>query len=117
MKLKTKDIREYRLRQLEAQGNLCALCQEPIETDAVLDHDHRSGFLRKVLHRGCNAMLGKIENNMARNKMNIVRLQTWAENLTNYITDTHTDVIHPTHLTPEERKMKKKKGRGKGRGR
>jgi hypothetical protein len=62
-------------------------------------------------------MLGKIENNMARNKMDIVRLQTWAINLTAYIKDTHTDVIHPTYKTLEERKMKKKKGRGTGRGR
>jgi hypothetical protein len=117
MKLKTKDIREYRQTQLQAQDNLCALCQEPVETDAVLDHDHRSGFLRKVLHRGCNAMLGKIENNMARNRMDMNRLEIWANNLVGYINQTHTDVIHPTHLTPEERKMKKKKGRGKGRGR
>jgi hypothetical protein len=62
-------------------------------------------------------MLGKIENNMARNKMDIVRLQTWAMNLTAYITDTHTDITHPTYKTLEERKMKKKKGRGTGRGR
>ena len=117
MRLKYTEVKDYRSQQLSEQKHCCALCGDMIIDDAVLDHDHKTGLIRKVLHRGCNAMLGKIENNMARNRMDIVRLQTWAKNLGNYITDTHTEIIHPTHLTPEERKMKKKKGRGKGRGR
>ena len=118
MKLKRTEIKEYRLNQLTAQSYRCALCDEvlnPIE--AVLDHDHKTGLIRQVLHRGCNAMLGKIENNMARNRMSPERLAKWAVNIVQYITKTHCDLIHPTHLTKEERAMKKRKGGGRGKGR
>jgi hypothetical protein len=112
MKLKHTQVREYRLEQLTAQNNSCALCGELITDDAVLDHDHKSGMLRKVLHRGCNSLLGKIENNMPRSKMSMDRLAVFAERLLDYIKTQHTDIIHPTYKTPEERKM----GRGRGRG-
>lgn len=118
MKLKSREIKAYRETQLAHQNNLCALCGENIELDAVLDHDHKTGLIRQVLHRGCNAMLGKIENNMARNRLDISRLKTFAERLVTYIEDSKTDILHPTYLTPEEKKMKKKKkGGGRGRGR
>ena len=102
MKLKSTEIRGYRLQQLEQQNNLCALCGDVIIDDAVLDHDHKSGLLRKVLHRGCNSMLGKIENNMPRSRMNKERLRVFAVNLLGYIETAHSDIIHPTH---KEKKM------------
>lgn len=86
------------------QRNRCALCGEKIEDDAVLDHCHKTGRLRKVLHRGCNALLGKIENNMPRNKVSEDRLLKFAMNLHRYITQPYPEIIHPTHKTPEERK-------------
>ena len=113
MKLKRSEIAGYRTQRLDLQFNLCALCSEPIDDDAVLDHDHKTGLIRSVLHRGCNAMLGKIENNMARNRMDQERLRKWAQNIVQYISKTHTDLIHPTFKTLEERKM----GRGRGKGR
>lgn len=116
MKLKQKQIAEYRQQQLEKQNNCCALCLEPIVDDAVLDHDHKTGLLRQVLHRGCNSLLGKIENSMPRSRVDINRLGGIARNLISYLTVTHTDIRHPTHLTIEERKMKKTMGRGRGRG-
>lgn len=116
MKLKYSEIKNYRQQQLTLQNNCCALCLEPIIDDAVLDHDHRSGCLRRVLHRGCNALLGHIENNMPRNRMTTARLTAFANKLIEYITTEHTEIRHPTHLTPEEKKMKKTMGRGRGRG-
>lgn len=98
------------------QNNCCDLCGETIDGDAVLDHDHRSGLIRKVLHRGCNSLLGKIENNLARSKMDHNRLRVWAANLVDYIQTTHTDIQHPSYKTKEERKMNKTMGRGRGRG-
>lgn len=112
-KLKYSEIPAVRNYLLEQQNYRCALCDHIIEEGkAVLDHDHRSGIIRRVLHRGCNSMLGKIENNMARSEIDLVRLIKFAENLNGYITDTATDWIHPTYKTKEERKM----GRGRGRG-
>lgn len=102
MKLKSTAIKSYRLLQLEKQNSCCALCGDVIIDDAVLDHDHKTGLLRQVLHRGCNSMLGKIENNMPRSRMNRDRLRTFALNLLGYIETTHTDITHPTH---KEKKM------------
>ncbi len=97
MKLKSTAIKSYRLEQLEKQNSCCALCGDVIIDDAVLDHDHKTGLVRQVLHRGCNSMLGKIENNMPRSRMNRDRLRTFALNLMQYIETTHTDITHPTH--------------------
>ena len=120
MKLKHTEIREYRTIQLAHQNNQCALCGEDIGQDAVLDHDHKTGLIRQVLHRGCNSLLGKIENSMPRSRVDIRRLEGIAHNLVDYLNTTHTEIRHPTHLTLEERKMKKAKqtamGRGRGKG-
>ena len=114
MKLKRTEIRPYRLEQLQAQGCLCALCGELIVDDAVLDHDHKTGEIRGVLHRGCNALLGKVENNMPRNQVNLERLAKFAENLIKYLTDdAKSELLHPTYKSPEERKMAYKKKRKK----
>ena len=110
MKLKYKEIAVYRSQQLLEQKSLCALCGDLIDGDAVLDHDHKTGLIRKVLHRGCNAMLGKIENNMARNHLDLDRLEIWANNLVGYINNTHTELIHPTY---KEKIMGKGRGKGK----
>ena len=111
-KLKYNQVKTYREEQLRTQGQKCALCGEDITDDPVLDHCHKTGLLRQVLHRGCNSLLGKIENSMPRSRVDIRRLEGIARNLVNYLTTQHTDIRHPTHKTPEERKM----GRGRGKG-
>lgn len=92
---------------LEQQNYCCGLCGDNIEEGkAVLDHDHRSGIIRRVLHRGCNSMLGKIENNMARSEIDLFRLMKFADKVADYISNTDSNWIHPTYKIPEERKMK-----------
>lgn len=118
MKLKFKDVKPLREKMLDEQRNLCALCGDSIDViEAVLDHDHKTGRIRSVLHRGCNAMLGKIENNMPRNRMDLDRLTTFSQNLVKYMAQQREDLVHPTYRTAEEKKMKatayKKKGGGK----
>jgi hypothetical protein len=109
MKLKHKDIVTLRLFLLSRQQGLCSLCGDPIEDDAVLDHDHKTGRIRSVLHRGCNALLGKIENNMPRNRVNLQRLEGIAQNIIKYLTQEREDIVHPTHKTAEERKLARKR--------
>ena len=114
MKLKYSQVKPLRESLLKEQANVCALCQQTIIDDAVLDHDHSTGAIRGVLHRGCNALLGKIENNMARNKVDLGRLSKIAENLIAYIVDNpKSEFLHPTFKTTEERKMAYKKKRKK----
>ena len=109
MKLKSSEVKAYRQAQLKNQDYKCALCGEPVEDDAVLDHCHKTGLLRQVLHRGCNSLLGKIENSMPRSRVDIRRLKGIAHNLIQYLTTQHTEILHPTHRTTEERQLLAKK--------
>lgn len=112
-KLKQTQVKEYRERQLAQQNYCCALCGEKITEAAVLDHDHKTGLVRQVLHRGCNSLLGKIENNMPRSQVDIHRLKGIAQNLIGYITEKHSETLHYTHRTPEERKNAKLRKRAR----
>lgn len=111
MKLKYTEIKTHREKLLLEQNQCCALCGEQIVDDAVLDHDHKTGLIRRVLHRGCNLLLGKIENNLIRNGISPERLNNIAKNLVTYMEHNYADIVHPTHLTSEERRLKAKKKR------
>lgn len=120
-KLKSKEVKTIRQALLAAQGGLCAICKFPCEEEqAVLDHDHKGGHVRAVLHRGCNALLGRVENNAPRHGIRLEQLIAFLAGASVYV-DVHrtnqTTLIHPTHFTPEEkaerRKKKAKKARDK----
>lgn len=107
MKLKSSQIKPTRVELLGRQGLKCALCGlELPEEKAVLDHSHKSGAIRATLHRGCNSLLGKIENNVGRYGVDVL---AFAAGLHKYIS-THqidrTGLVHPTFFTPEERKVR-----------
>ena len=105
-KLKYKEVREYREKFLEEQENRCGLCGDEIEPEkAVLDHDHKSGQLRSVLHRGCNALLGKIENSMPMNQVDEQRLSEICKNLVEY-RHKKKDLLHPTFKDKKTKKSK-----------
>jgi hypothetical protein len=111
MRLKPKDIKPTRLQYLAEQHHLCAICNEQVlEQEAVLDHCHKTGYIRAVLHRGCNAYIGHMENNMARNLITPARLAKILMNFELYI-NTHRLVLHPSHRTPEEKQARAKKRR------
>jgi hypothetical protein len=77
----------------------------------VLDHDHKGGHIRAVLHRGCNALLGRIENNAPRHGLKTEQLINFLTGAARYI-DVHqenrTGLIHPTHKTAEEKEIARK---------
>ena len=103
-KLKNSEIPVLREQLLKEQNGLCALCLEPIESGkAVLDHDHKSGKIRAVLHRGCNALEGQITNSLPRNLITESRLRNILARLLEY-QKTLRPELHPSHKTPEERK-------------
>jgi hypothetical protein len=112
-RLKAAAIAAYRELELAAQGGLCALCGETIEAGkAVLDHDHKSGLIRGVLHRGCNALEGNITNALPRNLITPARLAGIFENWSRYHS-TVKQVLHPSHRTQAERKARLQKRRAK----
>lgn len=108
-KARPKDIKPLRQQFLEEQQGLCALCYEPVDPlEAVLDHCHKTGYLRSVLHRGCNAYIGSMENGLARNRISPNRLTNILANFESYV-QTHRLILHPTHRTPEEKLARTRK--------
>ena len=108
LKMKYKDIAVLRTQLLDEQNNLCMLCKTEVNaTDAVLDHNHSNGAIRGVLHRGCNLFLGKIENNIKRNKITSDMLSNILSNYNDYVIEDKGH-IHPTYKLPGTKKRKRK---------
>jgi hypothetical protein len=104
--IKTKDIAQVRADLLIQQGGCCALCGEVIEPGkAVLDHDHRSGQIRGVLHRGCNALEGQIVNALPRNLITPQRLAEIFSRWAQYHLDLKP-LLHPRHKPKKPAKKK-----------
>ena len=111
-RLKQSEIKAYREQRLARFGGVCELCGLPLDPkDAVLDHSHQHGWIRGVLHRGCNSLLGKVENNYKR--YNIPSLERCLVNMYLYIASGNKpfpeDVYHPSYRTPEEKRLLRNK--------
>lgn len=111
-RLTQKEIKPYRLAQLERQEGICPLClTEILPEESALDHCHKTGEVRLVLHRWCNALLGRVENwSKRQGKINNVE---FLRNTVAYIEASHTDLIHPTHGKPKKRRPKAKRPKKK----
>jgi hypothetical protein len=46
---------------VEAQNNLCAICGDPPKKKLVIDHDHETEGVRRLLCTRCNTFIGFIE--------------------------------------------------------
>jgi hypothetical protein len=69
-------------RRLADQGQRCAICQEPIETEGRYthaDHCHETGTCRGVLCRGCNIGLGFFRDDPVRLQSAINYINHWKE--------------------------------------
>jgi hypothetical protein len=56
---------EDRAAMAIAQKNRCAICGDEFTDTPCLDHDHLTGKLRGLLCRGCNVVLGFINDDIA----------------------------------------------------
>lgn len=109
-KLTQSKVPQFRAQMLDDQQGRCMLCCEVVTDDAVLDHDHKTGRLRGVLHRGCNAMLGHIENNRARNGLAGPRLFRMLERIEAYLTKSYDHhPLHHTHRDDEQKRIRRNK--------
>ena len=112
-RLKQKDIKDFRLDLWHEQSHICPLCTRHIEKDdAVLDHCHTTGKIRRVLHRSCNSSEGRVMKWAYSSKSNDPLY--FLNQLINYHNLDFSDMpLHPTHLTPTEKEIKvlKKKQR------
>lgn len=109
-KLARTQLRAYTISQLHAQGGLCPLCGERIDyslpREAVCDHDHNTGEVRGILHRSCNAALGKVDNAAGRwgaKSMQYSAIIPWLKAMVAYYERPGLGVIYPEHKTPEQK--------------
>lgn len=129
-KLSRAQLRTWAMMHCKnTQGGNCPLCGEPIsfavrgnQTDYVVDHDHDTGEIRGVLHRGCNAAEGKVANAVGRwgaGGMQYSKIVPWLVRLVQYLQGQGTGLMYPSHKTPEEReaatKLKRKQADAKRR--
>jgi hypothetical protein len=109
VRIKAAEIAPTRLNLLAAQKGKCDLCCLACSTeDAVLDHDHTTGAIRSTLHRSCNALLGKVENNAKR--YGVKNLAAWAAGVPRYLQKHYvnrTGLLHPTHKTDDEKRVRR----------
>lgn len=116
-KLTYRQVKEYREVLLDKQSGCCAICGKPVDpSSSVLDHDHINGHVRGVLHRGCNSLLGKVENNYRR--FGVVDLMSFLAGAGTYLINgsripMEQRVIYPTFKTEDEKKEKRKTARSK----
>lgn len=108
-RLTTAELAKWRA----AQPQVCALCGSPAtaKNPFVADHDHKTGHLRGLLHRGCNAMLGHIENNGPRYFLtDIVKIARMLGSVAKYLAKDYTGApLYPTFRDEEEKKALKAK--------
>lgn len=109
VKLKTTQVKAYREAMLAKQGGRCALTGLPLEpAQAVLDHCHKTGLCRGVIHRGVNSLLGKLENNMARYGVTATQLYAMGRGLGDYLkANYYENPLHPTHKSEDEKRIRR----------
>src|SRR5690606_30428021 len=116
-RLSPSAVQPFRLQTLAKQGGRCAICGCGLApADAVLDHDHISGEVRGVLHRGCNSMLGKIENHRRIAKLTSTEaLAAFLQGVLPYLNQDGLGVLYPTFRTAEEKRLRTNARRRKAR--
>lgn len=108
-KLQHSMVKPTRQRILAQQKGRCAICEINVLAESkttTLDHDHETGVVRGVLCNNCNGLEGKVKNAATRAKREGTYLE-WLEKLVLYLqkhASNQTNLIHPTHKTPLEKK-------------
>ena len=99
----TKQIRD---KILELQKNTCPVCSRTIQPhEAVLDHDHKTGQVRAVLHRNCNQLESKIRGLFRRLGPQIDPSESLAGLMTLWHGSQYK-FLHPDHLTTFKREAR-----------
>jgi hypothetical protein len=106
-RLTTAQIAPVRAKLLGQQKYICPLCQGSMKggkKKPALDHDHQTGLIRDVLCLNCNGMEGKIFN-LARRCDKRRFLQNLMDYWNKHTDPQHGGLFHPTHKTPEEKRL------------
>lgn len=112
MKLTNSQLRDTVQQMWAAQGQKCKLCRLPLRYDAncVGDHCHKTGKLRGAIHRRCNSLLGKLENNAARFGFSQPgQLEAFMYGVGDYLRAPTLGMIHPLYKTADEKRLARNK--------
>ena len=114
IKVRVGQIKALKMLILKEQNFCCAVCGLNMRKDtsnACLDHDHKTGYIRGVLCRNCNRGEGKILTQMTTCKRGGTGID-WLLNLMQYVLFhriPQTNWIHPTHKTEDEKRLLRNK--------
>lgn len=107
-KLTYSQVAPVRANILLKQSGCCVLCGRKPRTPC-LDHCHTNGWVRGVLCSGCNAMLGKLENNRARYGLgDDATFFKFLARVGVYLSQHKlgpTNLLHPTYKTEDEKRL------------
>lgn len=104
-RLKVSEVADLRVKQTLAQGGRCAVCALPLKRPC-LDHDHGTGAVRGTLCSGCNALLGKVENNYKR--YGVQSLPAFCAGVAAYLSRHSINItgyLHPSHKSEDEKRL------------
>ena len=116
-KITRGQVRAVTMKLLKEQGGLCPVCAKPISLaqrstsgdGPALDHDHRTGHIRGVLHRSCNGGIGKAESIVGRwitgSMQDEQAIIQDMQRMVNYLLQPNTDLIYYAHKSEEEAKL------------
>lgn len=95
------------------QGKKCAVCNESFKSydPPVLDHNHKTGYIRGALHRSCNGAEGKVKVKAYRGHKG-VDTDTFLIGLGKYLEKHKTpqvNYIHPDHMTEDQKRLARNK--------
>lgn len=107
MRLKHSQVETTRNTRWLKNGKKCELCGQPVsQTAVVLDHCHKHGWVRGSICRGCNSLLGKVENNAPR--YGVRNLTAFLFGAATYLQRNsvfHSGLYHPLHKTEDEKRL------------
>ena len=109
--LKPSEVASVLDKLVRKQDHKCAVCGRPFtKTDRpVLDHSHDTGFIRGALHNSCNGAEGRIKAQANLGHKGVPSGE-FVIALGKYLEDNEKPkymLIHPTHLTEEQKRKKR----------
>ena len=110
-KLKSSETAGVLKQLVTKQGNVCAVCNKPFTKRdyAVLDHCHKSGFIRGALHNSCNGAEGRVKSKAQMGHAGVSPTD-YVIGLAAYLTfhkKIHYPLIMHNHLNEDEKRLKK----------
>lgn len=109
--LKAKDIKLEREHLSLQQNNICPLC-ERIINDGVLDHCHRTHYVRATICRNCNTAEGALNKMLIRsglvNTLTLDGAYSWLTNVLKYYQQDYSlNSYHPNRINDLKKQFKR----------